>query len=144
MHFEINYRAVGEVPNLNVFRKHFLLTKSGDWYTFERRRGIAESCLIIARTGLEEWKNKFFYIDDRYIPSTMTWKPTDSPPLKDPSPKEHLIDASLLAKVTELAHPIRKYQELVLVVSWISRKLPHPKKWPSISKNDEGKCKFFF
>lgn len=116
MHFKITCRSVGEVTSLIVYRKLFHITKSGDWYNFERRRTVKETCISITRITLKDWKEKFLYVDDRCIPLTMTWRPTDSPSLKYPASEDHLINYSLVNKITEIAHLVHKYLEHILVV----------------------------
>ncbi|KAK1435090.1 hypothetical protein QVD17_00850 [Tagetes erecta] len=133
MHFEISCRAIGEVPDLVVFRKFFHITKAGDWYTFERRRSIALSCFTSALSGLKNWKDNFFYVDDRCIPSDMVWRPNNAPPLKDTEPSPHLVNQTLFLDLASIAHPVRKYPEHLLVIGWISRKWPYALKWPTMS-----------
>ncbi|KAK1436633.1 hypothetical protein QVD17_02415 [Tagetes erecta] len=137
IHFEITCRALGEVPDLTVFRKFFHITKAGDWYTFERRRSIALSCFTSALTGLKNWKDNFFYVDDRCIPTEMRWRPNNATSIKDTEPPTHLVNNSLFLNIAAASHPVRKYPEHILVVGWISRKWPHDHKWPSISKDEQ-------
>jgi len=143
MHYEISCRSLDQVPDLHTFRYLFHITKAGDWYTFEQRRNVAHKCFTIAPSGLKGWKNEFLLLNDRCLPRNMVWRPNDAPPIKDPKPKPTTINLDLATRLNDMAHPIRPYPEHILVIGWISRIWPHTRRWPTISKENEGKRNVF-
>ncbi|KAM0070116.1 hypothetical protein Hdeb2414_s0001g00009551 [Helianthus debilis subsp. tardiflorus] len=64
-----NYR----VPFSNVFRYFYEFITAGDWYTFAHRKGIP-SPSGDERSSLKNWKDNFFWLDDRCLPVEMVWR----------------------------------------------------------------------
>ncbi|KAJ0623647.1 hypothetical protein HanIR_Chr01g0034501 [Helianthus annuus] len=69
--FELSCRGLGSDPDLDVFRAFYKLNQSGDWYTFETRNKNA-CCYSWITSSLKDWKDHFFLVDDRCVPSEMT------------------------------------------------------------------------
>ncbi|KAJ0734762.1 hypothetical protein HanPI659440_Chr11g0424051 [Helianthus annuus] len=63
-HFELACRGLGSDPDLNVLRAFYKLNRSGNWYTFEVRKKNA-CCYSWITTGIKDWKDRFFLVDDR-------------------------------------------------------------------------------
>ncbi|MFS7906846.1 hypothetical protein Hanom_Chr01g00064021 [Helianthus anomalus] len=72
-HFEISCRAQDQRPNLDVFRYFYEFIPAGDWYTFTHRKGIP-SPSGDERSSLKNWKDNFFWLDDRCLLVEMVWR----------------------------------------------------------------------
>ncbi|MFS7934438.1 hypothetical protein Hanom_Chr05g00391561 [Helianthus anomalus] len=66
-------RAQNQRPNLDVFRYFYEFITAGDWYTFAHRKGIP-SPSGDERSSLKNWKDIFFWLDDRCLPTEMAWR----------------------------------------------------------------------
>ncbi|MFS8008927.1 hypothetical protein Hanom_Chr14g01278621 [Helianthus anomalus] len=71
--FELACRSLDSDPDLDVFRALYKLNRSGDWYTFEVQKKNA-CCYSWITTSLKDWKDRFFLVDDRCVPTEMTWR----------------------------------------------------------------------
>ncbi|GJW05678.1 hypothetical protein Tco_1568101 [Tanacetum coccineum] len=49
-----------------------------DWFSFAKCRGSAPVCMEVTKSGLKQWKEKFFLIDRRAIPFHMPLRHPDS------------------------------------------------------------------
>ncbi|MFS7905463.1 hypothetical protein Hanom_Chr01g00048021 [Helianthus anomalus] len=72
-HFEISCRALERRPDLDVFWYFYEFITAGDWYTFAHRKGIP-SPSSSERSSLKNWKDIFFWLDDRCLPEDMRWR----------------------------------------------------------------------
>ncbi|MFS7954023.1 hypothetical protein Hanom_Chr07g00625431 [Helianthus anomalus] len=72
-HFELSCRDLGSDPDLEVFRAFYRLNRSGSWFTFEVRNKNS-CCYSWITTSLKDWKDRFFWVDDRCDPAEMTWR----------------------------------------------------------------------
>ncbi|GJY30396.1 hypothetical protein Tco_0413891 [Tanacetum coccineum] len=68
---------------LKYFKVHIsqlvpLGLSKGDWFSFAKRGGSATVCMEVTKSGLKQWKEKFFLIDRRAIPFHMPWRHPDS------------------------------------------------------------------
>ncbi|KAJ0941820.1 hypothetical protein HanPSC8_Chr03g0084591 [Helianthus annuus] len=72
-HFEISCRALNQRPDLDVFRYFYEFITAGDWYTFAHRKGVP-SPSGDERSSLKNWKDNFFWLDDRCLPVEMVWR----------------------------------------------------------------------
>ncbi|MFS7924947.1 hypothetical protein Hanom_Chr03g00278591 [Helianthus anomalus] len=72
-HFELSCRGLGSDPDLDVFRAFYKLNRSGSWYTFEVRNKNA-CCYTWITTSLKDWKDCCFLVNDRCVPTEMTWR----------------------------------------------------------------------
>ncbi|MFS7978440.1 hypothetical protein Hanom_Chr10g00915521 [Helianthus anomalus] len=108
-HFELACRGLGSDPDLDVFRAFYKLNRSGSWYTFEVRKKNA-CCYTWITISLKDWKDSFFLIDDRCVPTTLI--------------KE--------------AGRIRKYPEHILVMGRISTIWAEPEWYPTLKWNGES------
>ncbi|KAM0039637.1 hypothetical protein Hdeb2414_s0012g00384331 [Helianthus debilis subsp. tardiflorus] len=72
-HFEISCRALDQRPDLDVFRYFYEFITANDWYTFAHRKGIS-SPSGDERSSLKNWKDNFFWLDDRCLPVEMVWR----------------------------------------------------------------------
>ncbi|KAM0034184.1 hypothetical protein Hdeb2414_s0016g00494581 [Helianthus debilis subsp. tardiflorus] len=72
-HFEVSCRAQYQRPDLDVFRYFYEFITAGDWYTFAHRKGIPPPSED-ERSSLKNWKDIFFWLDDRCLPVEMVWR----------------------------------------------------------------------
>ncbi|MFS8011150.1 hypothetical protein Hanom_Chr14g01305511 [Helianthus anomalus] len=72
-HFLISCRAQGQRPDLNVFQYFYEFISAGDWYTFAHRKGVPHISRD-ERSSLKNWKDHFFWLDDRCLPEDMVWR----------------------------------------------------------------------
>ncbi|MFS7908226.1 hypothetical protein Hanom_Chr01g00080711 [Helianthus anomalus] len=71
-HFETSCRAQGQRLDLNVFRYFYEFISTKDWYTFAQRKGVPHPSGD-ERSSLKNWKDNFFWLDDRCLPEDMVW-----------------------------------------------------------------------
>ncbi|MFS7914364.1 hypothetical protein Hanom_Chr02g00152501 [Helianthus anomalus] len=69
-HFEISCRALNQNTDLHVFRYFYEFITTGDWYTFAHQKGIP-SPSGDESSSLKNWKDNFFWLDDRCLPVEM-------------------------------------------------------------------------
>ncbi|KAJ0580095.1 hypothetical protein HanHA300_Chr04g0125321 [Helianthus annuus] len=69
-HIEVSCRALNRKPDLSIFRYFYEFITAGDWYTFIHRKGIP-SPSGDERSSLKNWKDNFFWLDDRCLPVEM-------------------------------------------------------------------------
>nr|GEU54012.1 hypothetical protein [Tanacetum cinerariifolium] len=80
----------------------------GHWFSFEKRPGKGAGGKIFRETfsGMNGWKDKFFFIDKRAIPDAMAWRHHDFD-VFDPMPDDDysLLDVrALVENVIDLRH----------------------------------------
>ncbi|GJY66285.1 hypothetical protein Tco_0468523 [Tanacetum coccineum] len=76
--FEVLCRSLSIEPTVTLFRVFHTLSKQGDWFSFAKHRVYAPVCMEVTKSGLKQWKEKFFLIDHRAIPFHMPWRHPDS------------------------------------------------------------------
>ncbi|GJZ60336.1 hypothetical protein Tco_0616152 [Tanacetum coccineum] len=131
--FEVLCRSLNIEPTVTLFRVFQTLSKQGDWFSFAKRGGSAPVCMEVTKSGLKQWKEKFFLIDRRAIPFHMPWRHPDSC-ITDKIPtdfnQEH-VDR-LKAHIVKL----RDIPEGVLVRSGLSRVWRNPMCDPVLRRSD--------
>ncbi|KAJ0814467.1 hypothetical protein HanPSC8_Chr17g0786031 [Helianthus annuus] len=133
--FELACRGLESDPNLDVFLAFYKLNRSGDWYTFEIRKKNAW-CYSWITTSLKYWKDRFFLVDDRCVPSDMTWRLKRSR-LLDPLPEDFEFNRGLYAALIKEAGRVQKFPEHILVMGRISMIWSEPEYYPTIKWNGE-------
>ncbi|MFS7919749.1 hypothetical protein Hanom_Chr03g00216361 [Helianthus anomalus] len=116
-HFELACRGLGSDPNLDVFWAFYKLNRSG-------------SCL-------KDWKDRFFLIDDRCVPSSLTWRLKKSH-LPPPLPEDFTFNKDLYAALIKEVGRIQKYPEHILVMGRISTIWAEPEWYPTLKWNGEA------
>ncbi|KAM0007571.1 hypothetical protein Hdeb2414_s0138g00810141 [Helianthus debilis subsp. tardiflorus] len=117
-HFELACRSLGSDPDLDVFRAFYKLNRSGNWYTFEVR-DKGSCCYTWITTSIKDWKERFFYVDDRCVPEFMVWR-TKKMKLPSSLPQDFDFNRTLYATLIKEAGRIQSYPEHILVMGRIS------------------------
>ncbi|KAF5761941.1 hypothetical protein HanXRQr2_Chr16g0771021 [Helianthus annuus] len=117
-HFELSCRGLGSNPDLDVFQAFYKLNRSGSWYTFEVRNKNS-CCYSWITTSIKDWKDRFFWVDDRCIPAEITWrlKRWRLPPSL---PDDFEYNTDLYATLIKEAGRVQKLPEHILVMGRIS------------------------
>ncbi|KAF5794805.1 hypothetical protein HanXRQr2_Chr08g0332251 [Helianthus annuus] len=115
-HFEISCRALDQKPDLNVFRYFYEFITAGDWYTFAYRKGVP-SPSSSERSSLKNWKDSFFWLDDRCLPEDMRWRFKDQSMSYDLG-ENFIFNQNLAHALIEHRSPIRPLAEHFL---WLGR-----------------------
>ncbi|KAJ0728138.1 hypothetical protein HanLR1_Chr07g0238181 [Helianthus annuus] len=123
-HFELSCRGLGSDPDLGVFRAFYKLNRSGSWYTFEVRNKNS-CCYSWITTSIKDWKDRFFWIDDRCIPAEMTWRLKRSR-LPPSLPEDFEYNTDLYATLIKEAGRVQKLPEHILVMGRISTMWAEP------------------
>ncbi|GJW03689.1 hypothetical protein Tco_1562545 [Tanacetum coccineum] len=131
--FEVLCRSLGIEPTVTLFRVFQTLSKQGDWFSFAKHGGSAPVCMEVTKSGLKQWKEKFFLIDRRAIPFHMPWRHPDSC-ITDKVPTSFNQDHvdRLKAHIVKL----RDIPEGVLVRSGLSRVWRNPMCDPVLRRSD--------
>ncbi|KAF5769300.1 hypothetical protein HanXRQr2_Chr14g0646621 [Helianthus annuus] len=108
-HFEISCRALDQKPDLNVFRYFYEFITAGDWYTFAHRKNVP-SPSSNERSSLKNWKDNFFWLDDRCLPEDMRWRFKDQSMSFDLD-EDFVFNESLVRALIEHQSPIRPLPE---------------------------------
>ncbi|MFS8027528.1 hypothetical protein Hanom_Chr16g01499721 [Helianthus anomalus] len=117
-HFELACRGLNSDPDLNVSRAFYKLNRSSSWYTFEVRKKNA-CCYTWITTGLKDWKDCFFLVEDRCVPAEMSWRLKRSR-LLAPIPEDFAYNKNLHAALIKAVGRVQKYPEHILVMGRIS------------------------
>ncbi|MFS7944639.1 hypothetical protein Hanom_Chr06g00514601 [Helianthus anomalus] len=135
-HFELACRGLGSDPDLGVFRAFYKLNRSGSWYTFEVRNKNA--CFYTWITSsLKDWKDRFFLVDVRCVPTDMTWRLKKSR-LPPPLPEDFEFNKELYATLIKEVGRIQNYLEHILVMGRISTIWAEPGWYPTLKWNGES------
>ncbi|KAF5774995.1 hypothetical protein HanRHA438_Chr13g0617361 [Helianthus annuus] len=113
-HFEISCRGQDRRPDLNVFRYFYEFITAGDWYTFAHRKGIPPPSSD-ERSSLKNWKDNFFWLDDRCLPEDMRWRFKDQSMSFDLG-EDFTFDQELARALIEHKSPIRPLHEHFLLL----------------------------
>ncbi|KAF5754207.1 hypothetical protein HanXRQr2_Chr17g0788631 [Helianthus annuus] len=113
-HFEISCRAQDWRPDLDVFRYFYEFITAGDWYTFAHRKGIPPPSSG-ERSSLKNWKDNFFWLDDRCLPQDMRWRFKDQSVSFDLG-EDFVFDQELARALIEHKSPIRPLHEHFLLL----------------------------
>ena len=133
--FEVLCRSLDIEPTVTLFRVFQTLSKAGHWFSFSKRKAPQPICMEDTKTGLKDWKHKFFLIDRRAIPEYMPWRHPDSC-VTDGVPTSGFSQAEvdkLKANIVRL----RDIPEGVLVLSGLSRVWPNPTCDPVLRRHDD-------
>ncbi|MFS7981003.1 hypothetical protein Hanom_Chr10g00945811 [Helianthus anomalus] len=132
-HFELSCRGLGSDPDLDVFRAFYKLNRSGSWYTFEVRNKNS-CCYSWITTSIKDWKDRFFWVDDRCIPTEMTWRLKRSR-LPPSLPDDFEYNKDLYVTLIKEAGRVQKLPEHILVMGRISTIWAEPEWYPTIKWN---------
>ncbi|KAF5805022.1 hypothetical protein HanXRQr2_Chr05g0204031 [Helianthus annuus] len=135
-HFELACRGLGSDPDLDVFRAFYKLNQSGNWYTFEVRDKDS-CCYTWITTSIKDWKERFFYVDDRCVPEFMVSR-TKKMKLPSSLPKDFDFNRALYATLIKEAGRIQSYPEHILVMGRISTIWSELAWYPTLRWDGEG------
>ncbi|KAJ0529625.1 hypothetical protein HanHA89_Chr10g0380031 [Helianthus annuus] len=113
-HFEISCRAQNRKPDLNVFRYFYEFITAGDWYTFAHWKGIHPPSSD-ERSSLKNWKDNFFWLDDRCLLEDMRWRLKDQTMSFDLG-EDFVFDHELARALIEHKSPVRPLHEHFLLL----------------------------
>ncbi|KAJ0435932.1 hypothetical protein HanIR_Chr17g0898881 [Helianthus annuus] len=132
-HFELSCRALGQKPDLNVFRYFYKFITAGDWYTFAHRENVP-SPSSNERSSLKNWKDNFFWLDDRCLPEDMRWRFKDQSMSFDLD-ESFVFNDDLGRALVEHQSPIRPLPEHFLWLGRVSFSwVRGDKDWPIIRR----------
>ncbi|KAJ0552353.1 hypothetical protein HanRHA438_Chr08g0334891 [Helianthus annuus] len=135
-HFEISCRALDQKPDLNVFRYFYEFISAGDWYTFAHRKNVP-SPSSNERSSLKNWKDNFFWLDDRCLPEDMRWHFKDQSMSFDLD-ENFVFNESLGRALVEHQSPIRPLPEHFLWLGRVSFSWARgDKDWPIIRRKSD-------
>ncbi|KAK1428180.1 hypothetical protein QVD17_17009 [Tagetes erecta] len=120
-HFEFAMRSLLKRPDPLLFNAFFLVTKKGDWYTFDKRDSSKN--LIGAFPGSSKnkrWKHKFFYIDACAISGNMVFRHRGEAVIDIP-PSPQVVGSSFYKWLCRHPTPIQTISEHALVLCGMSR-----------------------
>ncbi|KAM0037530.1 hypothetical protein Hdeb2414_s0013g00404261 [Helianthus debilis subsp. tardiflorus] len=113
-HFEISCRALNQKPDLKVFRYFYEFITAGDWYTFAHRK-VIPSPSSDERSSLKNWKDNFFWLDDRCLSEDMRWWFKDQIMSFDLG-EDFVFNRGLARSLIEHKSPIRPLHEHFLLL----------------------------
>ncbi|KAJ0683920.1 hypothetical protein HanLR1_Chr11g0385581 [Helianthus annuus] len=116
-HFEISCRAQNQRPDLDVFRYFYKYISAGDWYTFAHRKGIPPPSGD-ERSSLKNWKDNFFWLDDRCLPVEMAWRFKDQTMSFDLG-DDFVFNKELARALIDHRSPIRPLYEHFLLLGCV-------------------------
>ncbi|KAK1432687.1 hypothetical protein QVD17_09585 [Tagetes erecta] len=131
-HFEIACRGLGGVPTVSLFRCFYRLDKSGDWFTFSKRRKPNPFCALDIPDSRKGWKKKFFYVSEDFAALP---RGSLGMTVKDPVPAEGSYDAHLFDLLKGNPTPIVVYPEPLLVLAGLSTIRESPRTRPAVFKD---------
>ncbi|MFS7921505.1 hypothetical protein Hanom_Chr03g00237551 [Helianthus anomalus] len=135
-HFEISCRAQDRRPDLNDFRYFYEFITARDWYTFAHRKGIPPPSSD-KRSNMKNWKDNFFWLDDRCLPEDMKWRFKDQS-MSFELGEDFVFDKDLARALIEHKSPIRPLHEHFLLLgrlcfSWSQG----DRDWPVIHRKSD-------
>ncbi|MFS7992289.1 hypothetical protein Hanom_Chr12g01080561 [Helianthus anomalus] len=135
-HFELSCRAQDRRPDLNVFRYFYEFIIAGDWYTFAHRKGIPYPSSD-ERSSLKNWKDNFFWLDDRCLPEDMRWRLKYQSMSFDLG-EDFIFDKTLARALIEHQSPIRPLHEHFLLLGRLCFSWSHgDRDWPVIRRKSD-------
>uniref|UniRef100_A0A251RPF2 Transposase (putative) gypsy type domain-containing protein n=1 Tax=Helianthus annuus TaxID=4232 RepID=A0A251RPF2_HELAN len=135
-HFELSCRALDQKPDLNVFRYFYKFITAGDWYTFAHRENVP-SPSSNERSSLKNWKDNFFWLDDRCLLEDMRWRFKDQSMSFDLD-EDFVFNESLGRALVEHQSPIRPLPEHFLWLGRVSFSWARgDKDWPIIRRKSD-------
>ncbi|KAJ0557808.1 hypothetical protein HanRHA438_Chr07g0314191 [Helianthus annuus] len=135
-HFELSCRAQDRRSDLNVFRYFYEFITARDWYTFAHRRGVPYPSSD-ERSSLKNWKDNFFWLDDRCLPEDMRWRFKDQTMSFDLD-DDFVFDKALARALVEHRSPIRPFPEHFLFLGRLCFSWSHgDRKWPVIRRKSD-------
>ncbi|KAJ0713833.1 hypothetical protein HanPI659440_Chr13g0482861 [Helianthus annuus] len=102
------------MPDLKVFRYFYEFITVGDWYTFAHRKSIPPPSSD-ERSSLKNWKDNFFWLDDRCLPEDMRWRFKDQSMSFDLG-EDFVFDQELARALIEHKSPIHPLHEHFLLL----------------------------
>nr|GFA83904.1 hypothetical protein [Tanacetum cinerariifolium] len=119
-HFEINCRVLNIIPTLNLFRVFYIPSFNAGWMSFSKQPGKnTPQCYTKPLDSLKNWKNRFFWVDDRVFPIVTDWR-TSAP--KDQMPPVGSYSAADVTCLNTRRTPIQKQPEALLCMVGLSRR----------------------
>ncbi|KAL8261125.1 hypothetical protein R6Q59_025174 [Mikania micrantha] len=142
-HYEFVLRSVRAAVVPLYFQIFFKLVKKDDWYSFDKRGGPSIVLKVPSSSHDENWRNKFFFIDEKVIPIRMRWRsPTD--PIVDQAPTNNSYkDITAYEWLSKHLTDIQPIPEHALVATGISRLWDSPSSRPVYTTKDGGSGYFF-
>ncbi|KAM0039962.1 hypothetical protein Hdeb2414_s0012g00388121 [Helianthus debilis subsp. tardiflorus] len=134
--FELACRGFESNPDIDVFRAFYKLNRSCDWYTFEIRKKNA-CCYSWITRSLKDWKDRFVLVDDRCVPSDMTWRLKRSR-LPYPLPEDFEFNRDLYAALIKEVGRVQKFPEHILVMGRISTIWTEPEYYHTINGTERA------
>ncbi|KAM0064885.1 hypothetical protein Hdeb2414_s0003g00108291 [Helianthus debilis subsp. tardiflorus] len=101
-------------PDLDVFQYFYEFITAGDWHTFAHRKGIPPPSSD-ERSILKNWKDNFFWLDDRCLPEDMRWRFKDQSMSFDLG-EDFVFDQELARALIEHKSLIRPLHEHFLLL----------------------------
>ncbi|GJS22640.1 hypothetical protein Tco_0451272 [Tanacetum coccineum] len=118
--FEIQCRVLRLIPSVNLFRVFYIPSYSLGWISFSKQpRKNTPQCYTKPLDSLKNWNNRFFWVDKRVFPTTVTWR-TSAP--KDSMPLEGTYSMEDVAILNARRTPIQKQPETLLCLVGLSRR----------------------
>ncbi|KAM0045869.1 hypothetical protein Hdeb2414_s0009g00309051 [Helianthus debilis subsp. tardiflorus] len=138
-HFEISCRALDRRSDLGVFRYFYEFIMAGDWYTFAHRKGIP-SPSSSERSSLKNWKDNFFWLDDRCLPEDMRWRFKDQTMSFDLD-EDFVFDRELARALIKHKSPVRPLHEHFLLLGRLCFQWGQgDRDWPVIRRKRDHCC----
>ena len=142
--FEINCRLLAVNPTVDLFRAFYRTTWSHGWVSFAKRSGDLQ-CYTKKVDSLRDWREKFFWVDDRVFPSPFEFYAQGALP-RDERPLPGSFSMEDAETINANRIPINSYPEEFLVHMGLSRNYYHgADEVPTfIDEDGRGRCSFVF
>ncbi|KAD5508168.1 hypothetical protein E3N88_15871 [Mikania micrantha] len=137
MHFLIACRAIGGEPNMPLFRRFYRFRVDGGWFTFEKRRPQNfPSCTSKVLQSLRDWKLRFFYVNNSFLPARLPRCDMQNPIVDDVPPLRD-CDVPLFRMLVENPTPAIIFPEPLLVMAGVSPLWDEPTFRPAVFEEGE-------
>ena len=117
--FEVNCRLLAINPTVSLFRAFYHTTWSNGWVSFAKRTG-AMQCYVEKVDSLRDWRDKFFWIDEKVFPWGFEFYTKGTLP-RDERPLPGTYSQGDADTINTNRIPINPYPEEFLVRIGISR-----------------------
>ena len=117
--FEVNCHLIAINPIVNLFRAFYHTTWSNGWVSFAKRKSRLQ-CYTEAVDALRDWREKFFWVDQRVFPWNFDFYTRGSLP-RDECPLPEMYSQGDADTINTNRIPINSYPEAFLVRVGISR-----------------------
>nr|GEV39419.1 transposase (putative), gypsy type [Tanacetum cinerariifolium] len=119
-HFKINCRVLNIVPTLSLLCVFYTPSFNSGWMSFSKRLGKnTPQCYTKPLDSLNNWNNRFFWVDERAFPTIVDWR-TSAP--KDGMPTENTYSPEAVMILNTHHTPIQKQPEALLCLVGLSRR----------------------